>query len=257
MFVFETSIKLMYWSFLVYDYQEAASSPYSVDTALSLYDLENFELFWEKTLVGVKRVGGGVGEEWAGGRPAGVLAFPAGSSHALPPCPPSPPHPPSSASLGHNGRGGVERRHRGHRVQGDGVAGQRAGRPAGVCGWGDEWAGGGVGRRAGGGLSVRPNPQVWRTEWPSKLPHQQHTRPTTNPHPCARAQVWRTEWPEGVGSSWRCSAPLVHQGFLKAWRLNGFSERVIGRLSHILYRCADQQAAAGGAARPVQVYCTG
>ena len=97
-----------------------------------------------------------------------------------------------------------------------------------VGGWGDEWAGGGVGRRAGGGLSVRPNPQVWRTEWP-----------------------------EGVGSSWRCSAPLVHQGFLKAWRLNGFSERVIGRLSHILYRCADQQAAAGGAARPVQVYCTG
>ena len=49
---------------------------------------------------------------------------------------------------------------------------------------------------------------------------------------------------------------MVHQGFLKAWQLNGFSERVIGRLSHILYRCADQQAAAG-TERPVRVYCTG
>ncbi|GAB4817729.1 hypothetical protein N2152v2_004775 [Parachlorella kessleri] len=50
MFCFETAVKLMYWSYLVYDHDETKGSPFSVDTALSLYDLEHFELFWEKAL---------------------------------------------------------------------------------------------------------------------------------------------------------------------------------------------------------------
>jgi hypothetical protein len=46
-------VKLMYWSFLVYDYQEEAAgapSPYNPDTALLLYQLEHWECMWEKSL---------------------------------------------------------------------------------------------------------------------------------------------------------------------------------------------------------------
>lgn len=50
MFCFETCVKLVYWSFLVYDYEEVTDSPFDVNTALALWDLEHFELFWEKSL---------------------------------------------------------------------------------------------------------------------------------------------------------------------------------------------------------------
>ena len=47
----QTTIKLMYWSFLVYDYQEEKrQSPYSPDTALLLYGLEHWECMWERSL---------------------------------------------------------------------------------------------------------------------------------------------------------------------------------------------------------------
>ena len=52
-FLLQTTIKLMYWSFLVYDYQEekaGAPSPYSPDTALLLYGLEHWECMWERSL---------------------------------------------------------------------------------------------------------------------------------------------------------------------------------------------------------------
>ncbi|GAB4817725.1 hypothetical protein N2152v2_004771 [Parachlorella kessleri] len=50
MFCFETAVKMMYWSYLCYDQGETKASPFNIDTALSLYELEHFEMFWEKTL---------------------------------------------------------------------------------------------------------------------------------------------------------------------------------------------------------------
>ncbi|KAL6766611.1 hypothetical protein ACKKBG_A36690 [Auxenochlorella protothecoides x Auxenochlorella symbiontica] len=48
---FETAIKLIYWCFLCYDYEENKSkAAYSVDTALSLYDLHSFEMLWEEEM---------------------------------------------------------------------------------------------------------------------------------------------------------------------------------------------------------------
>lgn len=59
MWCFETAIKLMYWSFLCYDYEEnKTEAAYSVDTALSLYDLHSFEMLWEESMVSGKRGGG-------------------------------------------------------------------------------------------------------------------------------------------------------------------------------------------------------
>ncbi|KAI7844547.1 hypothetical protein COHA_001905 [Chlorella ohadii] len=50
LFCFETAVKMLYWSFLVYDHDEMKASPFNPTTALSLYDLEHFEVFWEKQL---------------------------------------------------------------------------------------------------------------------------------------------------------------------------------------------------------------
>ncbi|KAK9902044.1 hypothetical protein WJX75_002353 [Coccomyxa subellipsoidea] len=50
MFCFETAMNMLYWSALVYDYEEALDSKLSLDTAMSLYGLEHSELFWEKAL---------------------------------------------------------------------------------------------------------------------------------------------------------------------------------------------------------------
>jgi hypothetical protein len=41
---------MMYWSFLVYDYEERPEHLYTPETALLLYDLEHFECLWEKSL---------------------------------------------------------------------------------------------------------------------------------------------------------------------------------------------------------------
>lgn len=57
----------------------------------------------------------------------------------------------------------------------------------------------------------------------------------------------------------------MHSGFLKCYTANGFNERLLGRLQHILYRCAEGRGAdangGGGGSRgeekPVQVYLTG
>lgn len=48
MFCFGTAVKLMYWSHLVYDVNEEGSKRFSVDTALGLFGLDNFEMIWEK-----------------------------------------------------------------------------------------------------------------------------------------------------------------------------------------------------------------
>ncbi|KAL4421963.1 hypothetical protein ABPG77_010986, partial [Micractinium sp. CCAP 211/92] len=54
MFCFEIAVKAMFWSFLVYDYAERSkgndSEQEQVDAALALWDLEHFELFWERSL---------------------------------------------------------------------------------------------------------------------------------------------------------------------------------------------------------------
>ncbi|KAL4431078.1 hypothetical protein ABPG75_006334 [Micractinium tetrahymenae] len=56
-FCFETAVKAMFWSFLVYDYAAHVNvpapphpTPPQVDAALALWDLEHFELFWERSL---------------------------------------------------------------------------------------------------------------------------------------------------------------------------------------------------------------
>ncbi|PSC73217.1 DEAD-box ATP-dependent RNA helicase 50 isoform A [Micractinium conductrix] len=46
----ETAIKMMHWCFLAYDIAERPDSPFTADTACRLYDLEHFEVFWEKSL---------------------------------------------------------------------------------------------------------------------------------------------------------------------------------------------------------------
>eukprot|EP00884_Botryococcus_braunii_P001515 jgi/Botrbrau1/11364/Bobra.0038s0112.1 len=50
MFCFQTMINCLYWSCLVYDYEEALDSPLSLDVGMSLYGLEHSELFWEKAM---------------------------------------------------------------------------------------------------------------------------------------------------------------------------------------------------------------
>jgi hypothetical protein len=49
---------------------------------------------------------------------------------------------------------------------------------------------------------------------------------------------------------------MVHQGFHRAYTANGFNDKLLSRLEHILYRCASQQKSAGGD-RPVNVFVTG
>jgi hypothetical protein len=41
---------MLYWSMLVYDYEEVAESPYSLEAGMALYALEQFELLWERSL---------------------------------------------------------------------------------------------------------------------------------------------------------------------------------------------------------------
>ena len=67
----QTAIKMLYWSLLVYDHGEQRASPVTPDTALLLYDLEHFEVFWEKSLDTKAVVGWnddtvGGGTEWGG-----------------------------------------------------------------------------------------------------------------------------------------------------------------------------------------------
>lgn len=46
-FCFETAIKLMYWSYLAYDTGELPDSAFTPEKALTLFDLENFDVVWE------------------------------------------------------------------------------------------------------------------------------------------------------------------------------------------------------------------
>jgi hypothetical protein len=50
MFCFETSLKMLYWSMLVYRYEEADGRGVTLEGAMALYNLENFELMWERKL---------------------------------------------------------------------------------------------------------------------------------------------------------------------------------------------------------------
>ncbi|KAI3433461.1 hypothetical protein D9Q98_003274 [Chlorella vulgaris] len=48
MFCFETALKALYWSFLVYDHEEVPGSPYSVHDALELWGLQHCEMHWDR-----------------------------------------------------------------------------------------------------------------------------------------------------------------------------------------------------------------
>ena len=52
MFCVETMMKSLYWSLLIYDFNEVDDSKLSLEEACSLFDppLEHYELFWEKSL---------------------------------------------------------------------------------------------------------------------------------------------------------------------------------------------------------------
>ena len=50
MFCFETSLKMLYWSMLVYRYEESDGRGVTLEGAMALYNLENFELMWERKL---------------------------------------------------------------------------------------------------------------------------------------------------------------------------------------------------------------
>ena len=49
---------------------------------------------------------------------------------------------------------------------------------------------------------------------------------------------------------------MVHQGFHSCYTANGFNDKLLSRLEHILYRCANEQKDAGSE-KPVNVYVTG
>ncbi|GAB4822203.1 hypothetical protein N2152v2_009249 [Parachlorella kessleri] len=62
MFCVETAIRLLYWSGLVYDYDEVPETPFDLDFALDLYRLEGAEMLWDqeidtKALVGWSKEG--------------------------------------------------------------------------------------------------------------------------------------------------------------------------------------------------------
>ena len=52
MFCVETMMKSLYWSLLIYDFQEVDDSKLSLEEGCSLFSppLEHYELFWEKSL---------------------------------------------------------------------------------------------------------------------------------------------------------------------------------------------------------------
>jgi hypothetical protein len=50
MFCFETSLKMLYFSMLVYRYEESDGRGVTLEGAMALYNLENFELMWERKL---------------------------------------------------------------------------------------------------------------------------------------------------------------------------------------------------------------
>ena len=260
----QTSIKLMYWSFLVYDFQEQAKSSFQVDTALALYDLDNFELFWERTLVregsgaGRGRVGrGGAADDcrphcgagrWQPSalRPAWmispqdtkaivgwsedtvVIAFRGTASLAnvkadLQVCP-----------LHGRGLGSARIAHTALRLAPAHASTQSACRPGGPAGVARPLARGRwqlLDRKVRARQAAQGGRHVWAVATAARQP------PARLPVPPR-------------------SAPQVHGGFLKAWRLNGFSERVLARLSAILERCTEQQREAG-TDKSVTVYCTG
>jgi hypothetical protein len=49
---------------------------------------------------------------------------------------------------------------------------------------------------------------------------------------------------------------MVHKGFHASYTANGFNDKLLARLEHILFRCANQQKEAG-TDKPVNVYVTG
>ena len=49
---------------------------------------------------------------------------------------------------------------------------------------------------------------------------------------------------------------MVHQGFHRCYTANGFNDKLLSRLEHILYRCANEQKDADSE-KPVNVYVTG
>jgi len=82
----------------------------------------------------------------------------------------------------------------------------------------------------------------------------------------ADLQVWRVRHPRDIGSPFLGTAPMVHQGFLKAYTVNNFNDRLLGAVESILNRCVaaqmeDQARPDGGTPppmqRPVQVYVSG
>lgn len=52
-------------------------------------------------------------------------------------------------------------------------------------------------------------------------------------------QVWRARHPGGIGTPLLGTAPLVHQGFLKMYTKNGFHDRLLNKVEHILNRCQE------------------
>jgi Lipase (class 3) len=141
LFCFETAVKLMYWSFLAYDTGELPNSPFSSATALGLYNLDHFDVVWERAL-NTKAVIGWTDD-------------------------------PSCATVVIAFRG---------------------------------------------------------------------TASTTNL--LADLQVWRTRYPKGIGTPLLGTAPLVHQGFLNTYTRNGFNDRLLSKVQHILNRCQDSVDAA-------------
>mmetsp|Transcript_2846 Transcript_2846/g.5761 ORF Transcript_2846/g.5761 Transcript_2846/m.5761 type:complete len:747 (-) Transcript_2846:3665-5905(-) len=49
-FCFEMALKAFYFSYLVYDIEEDANSPFDIDMAMSLYDLSEYKLLWQRSL---------------------------------------------------------------------------------------------------------------------------------------------------------------------------------------------------------------
>ena len=57
----------------------------------------------------------------------------------------------------------------------------------------------------------------------------------------ADLQVWRSRYPlvgqGGRGTPWLGTASMVHKGFLRAYTTNGFNDRLLSKVEHILNRC--------------------
>jgi hypothetical protein len=135
LFCFETAVKLMYWSFLAYDSGELPNSPFSSATALGLYNLDHFDVVWE-----------------------------------------------------------------------------RASNTKAIIGWTDD-------------PSCATIVIAFRG-----------TASTTNV--LSDLQIWRRH-PLEIGAPLLGTAPLVHQGFLKMYTKNGFHDRLLNKVEHILNRCQE------------------